>query len=109
MGQSIRFAGACPNCSRALFVAIAPGCLSANRIASEPTTDPTSSTSSVKCYGCGAHWAIPSGVRPTTETPILHPPLSSLDQRVEFLLQAADEQLATPASGANPAAGTSMR
>jgi hypothetical protein len=35
--------------------------------------------------------------------------LSSLDQRVEFLLQAADEQLATPASGANPAAGTSMR
>jgi hypothetical protein len=107
MGQSIRFAGACPNCSRALFVAIAPGCLSANRIASEPTTDPTSS--SVKCYGCGAHWAIPSEVRSTAETPILHPPLSSLDQRVEFLLQAADEQLATPASGANPAAGTSMR
>ena len=107
MGQSIRFAGACPNCSRALVVAIAPGRLSANRIASEPTADPTSR--SVKCYGCGAHWAIPSEVRSTAETPILHPPLSSLDQRVEFLLQAADEQLATPASGANPAAGTSMR
>ena len=107
MGQSIRFAGACPNCSRALFVAIAPSCDSANRIASEPSANPTSS--SVKCYGCGAHWTIPSEVRPTTETPILHPPLSSLDQRVEFLLQAADEQLATPASGANPAAGTSMR
>jgi hypothetical protein len=107
MGQSIRFAGACPNCSRALFVAIAPRCDSANRIASEPSANPTSS--SVKCYGCGAHWAIPSEVRPTAETPILHPPLSSLDQRVEFLLQAADEQLATPASGANPAAGTSMR
>ena len=109
MGQSIRFAGACPNCSRALFVAIAPGRLSANRIASEPTADPTSSTSSVKCYGCGAHWAIPSEVRSTAETPILHPPLSSLDQRVEFMLQAADEQLATPASGTNPAAGTAMR
>ena len=107
MGQSIRFAGACPNCSRALFVAIAPGCLSANRIASEPTANPTSN--SVKCYGCGAHWTIPSEVRPTVETPILHPPLSSLDQRVEFLLQAADEQLATPASGANPAAGTATR
>jgi hypothetical protein len=107
MGQSIRFAGACPNCSRALFVAIAPRSYSANRIASEPSANPTSS--SVKCYGCGAHWAIPSEVRPTAETPILHPPLSNLDQRVEFLLQAADEQLATPASGANPAAGTSVR
>ena len=107
MGQSIRFAGACPNCSRALFVAIAPRGDSENRIASEPSANPTSSN--VRCYGCGAHWAIPSEVRPTAETPILHPPLSSLDQRVEFLLQAADEQLATPASGANPAAGTAMR
>ena len=51
----------------------------------------------------------PQKFAPTAETPILHPPLSSLDQRVEFLLQAADEQLATPASGANPAAGTATR
>jgi hypothetical protein len=107
MGQSIRFAGACPNCSRALFVAIAPRCDAANRIASEPSDNPTAS--SVKCYGCGAHWEIPSEVRPPAETPILHPPLSNLDQRVEFLLQAADEQLAIPASGSNPATGTARR
>lgn len=90
MGQSIRFAGACPNCSRAMFIASHPRCQSPQASDSQPCN-------SVKCYGCGVLWKLPSQPQPTPETPILHPPLSSLDQRVEFLLQAADEQLATPA------------
>lgn len=83
MGQSIRFAGACPNCSRAMFVAVHPR---------YPVDD--SSTPSVKCYGCGVVWKLPNEPMAQVGTPILHPPLSSLDQRVESLLQAADEQLA---------------
>ncbi|MFN6402228.1 MAG: hypothetical protein ACK449_20235 [Planctomycetota bacterium] len=86
MGQSIRFAGACPNCSRAMFVAVHPRC----EVLQEPPT--------VKCYGCGVVWKLPSEVHNPPQMPILHPPLSSLDQRVESLLQAADEQLAPLAS-----------
>jgi len=85
MGQSIRFAGACPNCSRAMFVSLLPRCEHAQEAAS------------VKCYGCGVVWKLPSESVPDHQRAILHPPLSSLDQRVEYLLQAADEQLA-PAS-----------
>jgi uncharacterized Zn finger protein len=82
MGQSIRFAGACPNCSRAMFVALHPRC---DTLVQAPT---------VKCYGCGVVWKLPSKAKQQSENPILHPPLSTLDQRVESLLQAADEHLA---------------
>ncbi|MFN6301852.1 MAG: hypothetical protein ACK42H_06655 [Planctomycetota bacterium] len=87
MGQSIRFAGACPNCSRAMFVAVHPRCDTIR-------CDTSDQTPTVKCYGCGVVWKLPSEVKPQAQNPILHPPLSLLDQRVESLLQAADEQLA---------------
>lgn len=82
MGQSIRFAGACPNCSRAMFVAVHPRC------------EVSGETPTVKCYGCGVVWKLPCQAQQSAQLPILHPPLSILDQRVESLLQAADEQLA---------------
>ena len=82
MGQSIRFAGACPNCSRAMFAAVHPRC------------DTSDQTPTVKCYGCGVVWKLPREAKPQAQNPILYPPLSLLDQRVESLLQAADEQLA---------------
>lgn len=85
MGQSIRFAGACPNCSRAMFVSLLPRC------------ELTDEAASVKCYGCGVVWKLPRDSGTCHQSAILHPPLSSLDRRVESLLQAADEQLA-PAS-----------
>jgi hypothetical protein len=79
-----------------MFVAIAPGGEPMHQAGLQSGNGPVTST--VKCYGCGVNWPIPSEPRPTAQTPILHPPLSSLDQRVEFLLQAADEQLASPAT-----------
>ena len=83
MGQSIRYAGACPNCSRAMFATVLPP------------------VETVKCYGCGAIWKSPTDMATGHQGVIEYPPISSLDAKVESLLQAADEHLATPVSMVN--------
>jgi hypothetical protein len=70
-----------------MFVALRPRCDASQQV-------PLQQGPTVKCYGCGVLWKLPAEVKSQGESPILHPPLSSLDERVEMLLQAADEQLA---------------